>query len=49
MCSGQIFVIALELVARRTSPKKNWAAEPGRTYFWEIILVNGEEWIVPNS
>ena len=22
MCSGQIFVIALELVARRTSPKK---------------------------
>ena len=46
MCSGQIFVIALELVARRTSPKK---IGPGRTYFWEIILVNGEEWIVLNS
>ena len=48
MCSGQIFVIALELVP--VAPvQKNWAAEPGRTYFWEIILVNGEEWIVLNS
>ena len=48
MCSGQIFVIALELVARRTSPKKI-GLPPGRTYFWELILVNGEEWIVLNS